>query len=310
VKDALNFKDEGKSIFDRKKPLEEKTLTRMFEGCLKFIAGKKEIEIDAGSLIKISSEDYSFISKYNSGNDAHRNKSLDEPCGVITTENRHALVQPEFVQHYYGNGFCTPLTVPAPTITTKERMALVQPKYFIYREFKSTTNSSIQEPIGALTTVPKANLIEAEPFISDSSGVITANGKWHYIVNPSWGGNPGSIDAPCFTIVARQDKAPLYLIQVDRKSIAIPVYETDSPMTIKIKQFMALYGIIDIKMRMLRVKELLRIQGFPDTYKMVGNQSDHKKFIGNSVCPEPVEHWAYCLGAEVIMYDEEYLMAA
>ena len=48
---------------------------------------------------------------------------------------------------------------------------------------------------------------------------------------------------------------------------------------------MVLYEIVDIKMRMLKVKELLKIQGFPDKYVLKGNQSQQKKFIGNSVVP-------------------------
>ena len=61
---------------------------------------------------------------------------------------------------------------------------------------------------------------------------------------------------------------------------------------IQIKQFMSIYGLVDIKMRMLRVPELLKIQGFPENYQMVGNQSDQKKFIGNSVVPSVVKAWA------------------
>jgi DNA (cytosine-5)-methyltransferase 1 len=48
---------------------------------------------------------------------------------------------------------------------------------------------------------------------------------------------------------------------------------------------MAEHGIIDIKMRMLFVAEMLRIQGFPEGYKLQGTQTDQKKFIGNSVVP-------------------------
>lgn len=51
----------------------------------------------------------------------------------------------------------------------------------------------------------------------------------------------------------------------------------------KIKRFMALYGIVDIKMRMLRIPELKRIMGFPPDYVLVGTQADQKKFIGNAV---------------------------
>ena len=46
---------------------------------------------------------------------------------------------------------------------------------------------------------------------------------------------------------------------------------------------MALYGIVDIKMRMLRIPELKKIMGFPEDYMLIGTQADQKKFIGNAV---------------------------
>ena len=44
-----------------------------------------------------------------------------------------------------------------------------------------------------------------------------------------------------------------------------------------------MYGIIDIKMRMLKIIELLLIMGFPADYELIGTQADQKKFIGNAV---------------------------
>lgn len=125
--------------------------------------------------------------------------------------------------------------------------------------------------------------------------------------NPAWFGNPGSIDEPCCTIVARQDKAPLYLITLkESPGVSIPIYDTDSPVMIRIKEFMALYGIVDITMRMLKVQELLAIQGFSKDYILVGTQTDQKKFIGNSVPPKMVTALMECLYDSVI----DYQMAA
>ena len=103
-----------------------------------------------------------------------------------------------------------------------------------------------------------------------------------FLYNPSYKSEGSSIEKPCFTLVARMDKVPPYIIQTE-KGVGIEVYETDSPATRKIKEFMAMYNIIDIKMRMLKVSELLAIQGFPADYKLVGTQSEQKKFIGNAV---------------------------
>ena len=63
---------------------------------------------------------------------------------------------------------------------------------------------------------------------------------------------------------------------------------------------MIIYGIVDIKMRMLKVPELLKIQGFPDNYKLIGTQADQKKFIGNSVVPHVVTAWAKAMYQHII----------
>jgi site-specific DNA-cytosine methylase len=65
--------------------------------------------------------------------------------------------------------------------------------------------------------------------------------------------------------------------------IAIEVYETDSEPMRRIKKFMAIYGIADIKMRMLKIPELKRIMGFPEDYTLIGTQAEQKKYIGNAV---------------------------
>ena len=36
-------------------------------------------------------------------------------------------------------------------------------------------------------------------------------------------------------------------------------------------------------MRMLKISELKRIMGFPDSYILVGTQAEQKKYIGNAV---------------------------
>jgi DNA (cytosine-5)-methyltransferase 1 len=158
----------------------------------------------------------------------------------------------------------------------------------------------------------KHRLVKCEPFlmptdytngpksIEDPAPVITANRKHHYLVNPSWGGNPGSIEEPCCVVVARQDKAPLYFVQVECGKVSIAIYEDDSDIMKKIKEFMVIFELVDIKMRMLRVHELLKIQGFPDGYHLEGNQSDQKKFIGNSVVPHVVKAWTLALANRII----------
>lgn len=46
---------------------------------------------------------------------------------------------------------------------------------------------------------------------------------------------------------------------------------------------MAMFGLADITMRMLKISELTVIMDFPEDYVLIGTQADQKKFIGNAV---------------------------
>ena len=310
VKEVLDFSDEGDSIFCRKKPLAEKTLERIYSGLIKFVAGGKEAFIvkynsmsrtgkyQAPSIDepcptvaaqgRLALAKVNFLSKQFSGQPDSKNISVEGPAGTITCKDHHA-----FVSAYYGNGHNHSVELPAPTVTTKDRLALVN-SVFIDNQYGTGKPTSIEQPVGTVTTVPKFNVVSCKPWIMNTafsnigssieqpSQTITANRKWHYLMNPQFASAGGSVNNPCFTLIARMDKMPPYLVEVEG-GIGIQVTPDDSPMTIKIKEFMALYGIIDIKMRMLRIAELKKIMGFPEDYVLIGPQSDQKKFIGNAV---------------------------
>ncbi|MHC0441589.1 DNA cytosine methyltransferase [Flavobacterium sp. 3-210] len=254
VREVLDLHDEGVSIFQRKKNLSENTLKRIYAGLEKFVA----------------KGDDKFLKKYFAGRPKGKVNSIDNPAGTVTTVGGQALVSitntASHLSTYYGNFGLHSIDNPSPTITTKDRVTKIDVN-FIDQQYGTGCATSIEKPIGTLTTIPKFNLINAQ----------------QYIFNPAWGGNNGSIDNPCCTIVARQDKASLYLVSTELGRIAIPIYENDSETMISIKEFMVVYGIIDIKMRMLNIPELKQIQGFPKDYKLIGNQTEQKKFIGNAV---------------------------
>ena len=262
VREVLDFSDEGESIFGRKKPLCEKTLERIYAGLIKFVAGMSQKDFSA-FIVKYNSMNKSgpFLSKYYGGKD--HNESIDAPAGTVTTKDHHALVGAEFMSQYYGNGFNTSVEDPAPTVTTKDRISLV--RCFIDNQYGNGTPSSVTQPCPTIPTNPKQSLVNT------------------FLMNPQFASKGGSVDKPCFTLIARMDKMPPYLVCTERGEVGIAIYEDDSPMTRKIKEFMAIYRIIDIKMRMLKVSELKKIMGFPENYILVGTQSEQKKFIGNAV---------------------------
>ena len=251
VREVLDFSNEGESIFTRKKPLSEKTLERIYAGLIKFVAGGKE----------------AFILKYNSINQKtgkYCPPSVDEPCPTVATQNRLGLVKACFLsKQFSGDPYSKNTSVddPAGAITTIDHHA------FISVHYGNGYNRGIDDSAPTLTSKDKLALVSLR-FIDNQYG----NGK------------PTSIESVsgCITTNPKQ-----HLVTCERflmnRDMTIRVDESDSSMMIKIKEFMALYGIIDIKMRMLTTEELKLIMGFPEDYVLIGTQAEQKKFIGNAV---------------------------
>lgn len=306
VREVLDLNDEGTSIFTKKKPLCEKTLERIYAGLVKFVAGGKKQYDDM--ILKYNSMNTSghykpqstdepcptvacqnrlgyvkvnFLSKQFSGDPGSKNQSIEKPAGTITCVDHHA-----FVTAYFGNGYNSSIDDPNPTVTTKERHALVsvdlnepmpdvpldkvtiQSSQFLDSQYGNGGASSIETASPTIVNNPKQSIVTAE----------------HFLANPySFKSNGGTLEKPCCTLIAHMDKAPLWLVTAEHGELGIAIFEDDSPMTRKIKEFMAIYGIIDVKMRMLNINELKRIMGFPENYVLIGSQAQQKKYIGNAV---------------------------
>lgn len=282
VREVLNLEDEGESIFGRKKPLVEKTLERIYAGLVKFVAGGKDSFLvkynsyNRNGHYKAPSVDkpcptvtvqsrlgvakVQFLSKQFSGDPNGKNISIEQPAGTITTKDHHA-----FISAYYGNGNNHSLENPAPTLTTTDRFAMVTSR-FLDSQYGNGSPSSVNSVAPTTTTTPKQRLVSCKRFL----------------LNPQFTSPGGSVDNPCFTLIARMDKMPPYLVST-KEGLSIEIYETDSPMAVRIKEFMAIFCIADIRMRMLRINELKRIMGFPEDYTLIGTQAEQKKFIGNAV---------------------------
>lgn len=284
VREVLDLEDEGESIFNRRKPLCEKTLERILAGLIKFVARGKD-----AFLVKYNSMNRSnkyvapgiddpcptvacqnrlgvakvqLLSKHFSGDPDSKNISVEQPAGAVTCKDHHS-----FITAYYSNGDnCTSIDRPSPTIPAQDRVALVTTQFYQSEYSAGGQISSLDQPNPAIMTIPKQKLVSVK----------------QYLMNPQFQSAGGSIDHPCFTLIARMDKMPPYLVTT-KEGIGIAIFEDDSPMTVRVKEFMSMYGIIDIRMRMLKVEELKRIMGFPSDYILIGTQSEQKKYIGNAV---------------------------
>lgn len=267
VRECLDFKDRGESIFNRRRQLVGATLDRIHAGLVKFVAGGKD-----AFLVKYNSRNQSgkyiapgldapcptvatqnrlgvarvdFLSKQFSGQPAGKNIPVDGPAGTVTTIDHHA-----FVSAYYGNGYNSPVERPAPTLTTKDRFQVVRP--FISAYYTPGTNTDTEQPNPTLTTKDRFQVVQ--PFI------VSDRFYTHRV--PAWTITPN-----------------------------------DSPEMKRIKEFCILYGIIDVTMRMLRIPEMKRIQGFGDDYVLIGSQEEQKKFLGNAVVTQVATAWSEATAA-------------
>lgn len=243
VREVLDFSDEGESIFGRKKPLVDATLERIYAGLIKFVAGGKE----------------AFLVKWNSMSQTgkYHAPSIDEPCPTVATQNRLGIAQVNFLSKHYGGdpaGKCVSVEEPAGTITTWDHHS------FITAYYGNGHNHSIDAPAPTLTTRDRLAFVDMQ----------------------YGNGTPCGIETPAPTVTTNP-KHQLVTCRMEQRESTIAITPDDSPAMAKIKRFMALYGIVDIKMRMLRIPELKRIMGFPSDYVLVGTQADQKKFIGNAV---------------------------
>jgi DNA (cytosine-5)-methyltransferase 1 len=308
VKPCLDLEDEGEEVLSfkvrksgpRKGELiprikSPKTIARLINGCNKHV-----INGEKGK---------SWIVKPNSAKnntDVSAGSSINEIAPTLTCYNGFNVAKVNLIDHYFGNGYMKPVSEPIGTTGTKDGAAL-HTLQFLGTGFGRGNGSNLESPSPSIMPGGggKYPVVTVDKFIMDTqfnngpkdlnkpSGTITANRKHYYLVNFQWfAANLKTLDNPSNTIIARQDKAPNYLITLETGELAIEVFEHDPPHYVKMKKYMAENGIIGIKMRMLNEIEMLKIMTIPETTKLSRSSTDNKKMIGNAVPSELV----MCLG--------------
>lgn len=294
VKQALDFTDEGNSIFNRSKPLSPNTMERLYKGSIKHIAGGNT----------------AYLSMYFSGSPESKSRSIYQPSATVTVVDHHALVNAKlhpasrsaFIDRQFSSGQQhQSIERPIGALPTVPKANYIQAKFFIDKQFSGEyNNQSIEAPAGTVLVNDKHALLRANHWLMNTnfknvghslsvpSPVITADRHHHYLVNTNEIVQPSS---QRIVVLEREHQMPLAYLFSEHSPIAIPFYEDECEWTYKLKEFMVLSGIVDITMRMLRIKELKKIQGFPDNYMLAGSQVHQKKFLGNAVHPHVPEHW-------------------
>lgn len=326
--ECIDWSLPAKSIFDRKKPLAEKTLRRIAAGIVRYVLRAQKPFV---------------VSLTHHGGE--RTHDLDAPLPTITAANRGelALVAPMVspVKTWGGGGNeARPANEPLRTVTASKRgeFALVAPVLAgIGGPAYAGKPVTVNQPLGAITTENHRALVAAtlvqtgygerqgqEPRAMDVQqplGTVVAGGQKHALcaalLTKHFGGVVGhEIAQPVGAITAKDhhalttatlDGSPDRREQV--RAFLISYYGADGkpetqkqsleqPLgTVTTRDRFALvmvggiaHEITDIATRMLAPRELFAAQGFRTTYDLSGlTKTQQIQLCGNSVCPPVAE---------------------
>lgn len=290
--DCIDWSLPCPSIFERDRPLVEKTLWRLAQGLRRFVFESAN----------------PFILKVNHGKWEPRHESIHSPLSTITAGQRgHALVVPTLQQSGFGErpgqrARTLQLDLPLGTIVAKgQKHALIQA--FLAKHFGDPNRSDggggvvlgqeLADPLGTITARDHHSL--AAVYLAKFRG--TADNQ------------PGalSVEEPLPTISAGGERGGVHVAEV--RAFLTAYYGNDGtsgqaltePMrTITARHRLGLvtvegadWQIVDIGFRMLEPHELLRAQfgRFAAAYdlSLARTKKDQIRLIGNSVCPEVAE---------------------
>ena len=260
ARDVIDWSIPSRSVFGRKRPLSPKTMARIVAGLRRF--GGKQLEP-----FLVCMEHQGSV------------RSLDQPLPTITTARGGAMavVEPFILQQQSG-GAPRSVDQPLPTITTDGAQALIEPFILPFlgeRRGQAPRTKSVDEPLQTITTSNPIGLVE--PFLvafhterqgerprthslDEPLGTQTTENRFG-LVEPfvaSYYGtkNLSPVSAPLPTVTTK-----------DRFALVLPVVDGKA---------------LDIRLRMLKPRELARAMSFDDAYEFAGNQGDQVKQIGNA----------------------------
>lgn len=230
---------------------------------------------------------------YGSG---QQDKSINEVAPAVPTKDPMVFNTVQYLdKQYTGSDNHQSLEDAAATITSNPPHSLIS-SIFVDQAFSGGGQSkSMEEPSCAITRVQKQSIVNVEQFVmptgydneakslEDTAPTVTANRKHHYIISAQFNNLGKSIEETSATILACMDKKPPYLVITEFGELAIEVYSYDPPHYVELKKFMAENGIVRINMRMLTIRELMRIQTLDEDRPIEASATDCKMMIGNAV---------------------------
>ena len=316
--DVIDWTIPVKSIFNRKKPLVEKTMARIAKGLQKFV-----FDSDAPYIVEHKNQ-RPFITEHANAS-SQRNMPIDEPLRTICAQvkgGHFAVVSADLEQAYPNEQNSDSTSVKD---NKQELLA------FMAKHFTGCAGASIDDPLATITGVDHNALVTANV----EKSIIPTYEEWIQSTE-KWGGTRAEYDRlfgedvdtvttshvikmrgtnlghtvsePAHTVSAGGNHLGIvnsFLIKYFGSNFGTDINTPVHTLTTKerfglvvvqgevmVKMHGAIYRVLDIGMRMLEPHELFLAQGFPKNYQFQFDQNGKKiskakqvARCGNSVCP-------------------------
>jgi len=149
------------SIFERKKPLAEKTLARVARGIFRFVLGSAEpfiVPVSHGGDLRVHSsrEPLRTVTGHEGPG-----SSMRAPIATVTETDHHSLVASHMVKLRGSSVRGQEWTLPAPTVTAGGTH-LGEVRAFLTRYNTGAVGQPVQLPLGSLTTARRFGVVTVE----------------------------------------------------------------------------------------------------------------------------------------------------
>jgi DNA (cytosine-5)-methyltransferase 1 len=270
---AIDWTNLGTRIGDRTRPLKPNTMRRIIEG------------------LRITASEPAVIQVNHSGHDGRAYPATGAPLACRTVRGGDGFVVPPLLVPSGGtwNTNATSTNQPMRTRTANPRgmEALVAPPFIAELRGGGSTARPAAHPLATVTAGGNHHALITPPFVVKNYGGYCAPKSTVVPIDRPLGTITTS-DHHALVIPYRRGKAkttaePLHTVATrDSAALVQPAIEVE-----------------DCHYRMLKAREHLRAQRFPDTYTVTGNQAEQTMQAGNAVSAN-VAHWIGTKVAEAL----------
>ncbi|KSG94187.1 DNA cytosine methyltransferase [Pseudomonas aeruginosa] len=238
--------------------------------------------------------------------------SVDQPLGTVVTENHRAIATAFLAQMNggYNTTFSRPADAPMSTITNSGSQQQLATAHLVTLR-KGSHGAPVDGPLGTQTGTDHHGLVSAllvtnttghSSTPADQPAPTVATGGHHMLVTPEMiAGSltPEQLDGAVWVAAflmkyhgmgenIRPLDEPVSTVTTKDRLALVTVWISGSP-----------YVIVDIRLRMLKPRELYRAQGFPDSYIIERGHNGQRftlsqqvHMCGNSVSPNTMAAYA------------------